>query len=287
MVQPITAAVLLLFVASTARVEAQTLTATRGLFNTKPGLTQDQIKEAIKDSVAVALLADGNVRTVLSGKGGDAPTPVAGALGISFGRSNSNLTVLINVVGSADTVKGDFASSLLPPTSGGATSNHLSFLVDFRQLFPKLDGWGWHLYVSGAPAAWADTLTSGKPVVGGFVAAAGASLSREVYNQDVQGTSVSLVFDLGPTARAIEGNLTDGPTAEAFRERLLGTSKTFFVGGEAGMTLQVKEVRLGVSYYLFGGSIPGLSRGQAVFGFSVANGFFAGHASKVPPPASM
>lgn len=268
----------ILLIASAHALAAQTLTATRGLFTTKSGATPDEQRKAIKDSMVVAFLADGSVRTVLSGKDDNATTPASGGLGISFGRSNSNLTVLINVVGKADTVRGDFGSSLLPPVSGGSTGNHLSFLLDYRQLFHQADGWGWHGYVSGAPTVWQDTLTAGRLSSGGFVAALGAQLSREVYNQDVAGTSVSLVFDAGPTLRIIQGNLSGA--GSDLRSKLLGSGHRSFFGGELGMSLQVKEVRLGVSYYLFPGSIDGLSRGQAVFGFSVANSFFAGRASK-------
>jgi len=269
----------------TTVLHAQTLTATRGLFSTKDDLTREERRRVLEDSVVMSFLADGNVRTVLTGKSGDAPTPAAGALGVSFGRYNSNLTVLINVIGTADTVKKEFGSSLLPPTSGGATSNRLSFLVDFRQLFPNANGWGWHTYLSGAPVTWADTASTAKTSFGAFVVAAGAQVSREVYNQDVAGTSVSLVFDAGPALRVIQGDLSGtAGDAQSARRRLLTTGSTTFLGAEAGMSLQVKEVRLGVSYYFFGGEISGLSKGQAVFGFAVANSFFAGRAKKAVVP---
>lgn len=276
-------------------LNAQTLTPTRGLFSVKGNPTSEEKRRALKDSVVIAIMADGNVRTVLTAKG-DAPTPTAGALGLSFGRYNSNFTVLVNVVGRVDSVTADFGASLLPPTSGGATSSRLSALIDFRQLFRKAmrigpislaNGFGWHVYLSGAPVAWVDTATTNHPSYKAFVIGAGLQLSREVYNQDVAGTSVSVVFDGGPALRSLKGDVTStNPTRADLRTRLLGTANRDFLGLETGLTIQMKEVRMGVSYYHFGGQVDGLSNGQAVFGFSVANSFFAGRTTKAPLPTT-
>ncbi len=281
--------VLTLFVALTAANapgEAQTLTPTRGVFAVPNARTLKAKEEklAVVDSVVLSLLVDGSVRTVLTGKSGDAPSPAAGAVGVAFGRYNSNLTIMLNVVGSVDSVKREFGTSLLSPTSGGATANRLSFLADYRRLFNGSNGTGMHVYLSGAPMAWVDTTPSAPKQERGLALGAGAQLSREVYYQEFDNsTTVGLIFDAGVVARSIHGDLSS-PRSDALRSKLLGTNRRSFIGAELGATLQVREVRLGVSYYLFGGDVPGLSKGQAVFGFAVANSIFSSRAAKKEAP---
>jgi hypothetical protein len=231
--------------------------------------------------VIVSIIADGNVRSVLTNGSSGANTPTAGAIGLSFGEWNSNLTVLINVLGLVDTLRNNFGTALLPPTNSGLTKGQLSALIDYRRLL--WGQFGVHGYVSGAPNFFLDSNSSGVKTVQAFNVALGAQFSMEVFNQDVQGTSLSVLLDAGPTLRAIGGDLASSAN-DTLRRRLLTTSGLVFGGAELGLTVALKEVRLGVSTYFFGGNVPGLSHGQAVFGFAVANAFFAGRATIADPP---
>jgi len=223
-----------------------------------------QIIKLLSDSLTVAVIADASLRPVLT-NGPSGNTPVSGSIGVAVGEFQHNLTVLVNVAGLTDTLRRNVGAAMLPPTAGGLTSGTVSALVDYRQMI-RFNGAGFHIYGSVSPAILIDSTTGRQ--ANAVIAALGAQASWEVYNQTVSGTAVSTVFDLGPSLRTLVGDIANSAN-DGLRDSLLATKTKQFVGVEAGMTLFVKDVRVGVSTYYFGGNVAGLSHVQAVFGVSV------------------
>ena len=135
-------------------------------------------------------------------------------------------------------------------------------------------GLGYHFYGSVAPAVLKDSIGGQLVIANAVVAALGADLSWEFYNQPIGSTLILFLLDVGPTYRGIAGDAAE-QSFRALRSDLLGTASTNFLGGEVGITLFVQDVRVGVSTYYFGGHVPGLSRLQAVFGVSVSDAFLS------------
>lgn len=84
-----------------------------------------------------------------------------------------------------------------------------------------------------------------------------------------QRTRVAGVLDLGLAWRTLGGDIVSRANQDVL-ENLFNSDAKNRLGLEIGVALQVNDLKAGLTYYLFGGSVPGLSRGQVVAGFSVA-----------------
>lgn len=236
------------------------------------------VRALVSDSLVVSIVAEGSVRSALTNGSMGSNTPAGGALGVSVGEWRRNLTVLINVAGLTDTLKQNVGAALLPPTAGGLTSGQVSALLDFRQMIGN-HGFGLHFYGSVTPAEFEASVSGTEESASAVVEALGAQASWEFYNQSLGATAISVVADLGLAGRAIGGDVAS-PSNRPLRNQLLATNSTNFGGLEAGLTLFVKDVRVGVSMYFFPGNVPGLSHAQAVFGVSVSDEFLSARSRK-------
>lgn len=84
-----------------------------------------------------------------------------------------------------------------------------------------------------------------------------------------QHTRVAGIIDFGLAWRTLGGDIVNEAN-RAVLENVLNSAAKNRLGLEIGVALQVNDLRAGLTYYLFGGRVPGLSRGQVVAGFSVA-----------------
>lgn len=246
--------------------------------------------------ITVALYADGNLRKAVQEGGGGQVS--AGSLGASFASPNWSLDLLVNAAGSQDALRRGFGTTVLAPGAGGSLS---AGLVEFRRLFnpvrraksedtalPPRRRWGGRAYASASATRWQPD--TAQPSVDLSVTGAGAGLffaiggtiptgaAPAAGNTEPQQKPLFLVLDLGPAYRRVGGDALRAQN-DQFRQSvgLVGIRR---VGLEAGALISFNGLKAGVTYYNFGGDMPGYSRGQVVAGFAVQTTLASGTLSK-------
>jgi hypothetical protein len=226
---------------------------------------------AVADTLLV--YADGNLRNAIAQN--QNTTVAAGALGVGLRNRTVLLDLLINAAGSSTPIRANHASTLLVPGSGGSLSagyGELRYRPGTRL--------GLRTYASVSSSSWTDTLTDrtvstlvGGIGVGGFVNLFGGTVGERMEGQ--QQTVVGSVLDIGLAWRTLGGDIVEGSN-ETQLTNMLGSSKKNRVGLEIALTLQVNSLTAGFTYYLFGGDVPGFSKGQVVAGFSISTPLIKG-----------
>lgn len=235
----------------------------------------------------VEVFADGNLKAALGQKSDDNPQSASGSLGVLYRTDKLIAQFVINAVGQAEAVRGNFGASLLPPASGNSLSAGLMditwVLVDDRALCNTV---AVHSYVSVSSAKWIHTPASSTEQEYAVVTGGGGAGMRCQFfggpvvpnaddDPDENSNTVAVYLDVGLAFRTIGGDVASTAN-DAVRESLLGTTKRQRLGVEVGLGIQVNGVKAGLTFYGFHGEIPGLSDGQVVAGFSVQSAIFKG-----------
>lgn len=236
------------------------------------------------------IFGQGNVKDALgSGSGGASPS---GALGVHYTGSRYDVTGLVNVAGSSDTVRSGFGGTvLLPSTGGGLNAASLVIRMRFRDwgarrcadyYYSKTCNMGLRLALDASTRVWATQTGKSSPAGGQGDSVTTVTGVTEVpmwgvglgvwYSffdaplaADSGGGRAAMLLDLGLAHRAIRGAL--GGTSEAqtaLRDSLLNDRRHDFTGLEVGLTLQYNQVRSTFTYYLFNGHADGFSGGEIV-----------------------
>lgn len=234
--------------------------------------------EGTHTSDTVTIFADGNLRSSV-GKDEDA-TLASGALGIEVKKQTVLMTVRITATGTSQPLRGRHAAAILVPGTGSSlNAGYGEIRVTSSEqgaFFQK----GLRGYVSVTTAEWTDTLSGatvgalvGGAGIGGFVNLFGGTLGTRPTSaaepRGPGGTRVAGVLDFGLAWRTLGGDIANEANAPIL-ENLFASRSKDRLGLEIGVALQVNDLKAGLTYYRFGGSVPGLSRGQVVAGFSVA-----------------
>ncbi|NOT08021.1 MAG: hypothetical protein HOP28_07435 [Gemmatimonadales bacterium] len=240
--------------------------------------TLRNLQTSDKAGGTVAVYADGNLKNAL---GQEAVTTLASAsLGLAIGFARLSVDLLINTIGTASPLEKGFGTTLLAPASGASLA---AGLIDIRWFSSKdpsaqittagIRGYGsissarWQVQASPAPAIGA---VVGGIGLGGFVA-----LGGHVSGDDARRNSaVVALLDIGVAVRGVGGDIASPPNREQYAQAFGGN--TLRIGLELGLQLAVNGAKAGLTYYYFGGSVSGLSRGQVVAGISVQSALFEG-----------
>ncbi len=229
----------------------------------------------------VTVFIDGNARNVV---GQRTSTPTTGTIGITYRGSTYIVSGAVAALSRRDTLTGRLASTLLAPAAGQAFN---SAIIDARRAHLPWIGrgcssdavgrrcqYGLHAYVSASTSTWATqtgpdgavTGTAEVPVWG-----SGAGPYFRFFDGRVGDSArVAMVLDVGVATRHLRGDLSSArPEMRALRESLLRTNRRNFAGLETTLTVRYNEITGALSYYRFGGDVPGLSGGQVVAGISL------------------
>lgn len=244
---------------------------------TAQGLTGFIFKRAPGSSDTVTIFADGNLRSAI-GKDEDA-TLASGALGVEVKKQTVLLSLRITAAGTAQPLRERHAAAILVPGTGSSLNAGYGEIRITSSQAGSFFQSGLRGYVSVTTAEWADTLSNrtvgalvGGIGVGGFVNLFGGTLEDEAgtaEEPDVRRTRVAGVLDVGLAWRTLGGDVVSRANQDVL-ENLFNSDAKNRLGLEIGVALQVNDLKAGLTYYLFGGNVPGLSRGQVVAGFSVA-----------------
>jgi hypothetical protein len=238
----------------------------------------------------VELFADGNLKDVLGG--GDSTKAVAsGALGLHYQGNRYEVTGLVNVAGTNDTVVAGYGSTLLLPATGhGLNAASLSVrgrFLDWNDTSCARYGngvicnAGWHLEANASARNWATSFIKSPPPQGladtirqvarvlevpmwGVDADLWYSFfDAQLISSDTTSRRVSMELDVGIARRAIRGDIASAGNA-FLRDSLLTSMRTNFTGLHVGLTLTHNDVRSAFTYCWLNGGVPGLSGGQIV-----------------------
>jgi hypothetical protein len=234
----------------------------------------------------VEVFADGNVKDVLGSK--KASTAASGALGLHFVGNKYDVTGLINVAGTEDTVRTNFGSAILVPATGGALN---AAMLNIRSRFKK---WGdpmcaqpdypmscnigWRLHADASTRLWAtgterrvvnnDTVTVITSTREVPIWGAGLDFTYSFFRAAITGSDsirrpAEMLLDIGVMRRAIRGDLADRSRGDE-RFGLLRSRNTHFDGLEVGLSMIYDKVRASFTYVRLNGNVDGLSGGQIV-----------------------
>jgi hypothetical protein len=205
----------------------------------------------------IAIVATGDVNTVLTNKGGNSPIGT-GSLGINYDTPNFEISALVALVSSADTVTEAFGSAILNGFTG-VRSGYASYRH-------KMSGWNGGLfqepsfYIFGSVASgnWrVDSSTSQATILcvdGGF--------ANWIYRSQAAGNLIYLGFNIGFTSRFLLGDISH---REEMLKAAIGTTKTSFWGVVGGFTIRFNHVTGQLSFPFFLNAwVPGLTGGQVV-----------------------
>lgn len=213
----------------------------------------------------VAVLADGNIRGIATGKPGT-NTAATGSLGLRVTQGRSIWGAQINVASTIDTANSGFAQTLLSPGTGATL---LAGLLDYR--FRAHDNWGVHAYSSISRSIWLDTATVkplNHPAAAASVVGVGFLFYFQPFLDPEADNPVSFSVEAGPTLRVIGGDIA---SADSLRKRLLNdTSRRTFGGLEAGFQLSFNDVTGALQvYFIRGAHVDGVTGLQVTAGFSI------------------
>ncbi len=247
------------------------------------------------------VFGDGNVKDVLGGGGAAGAASASGALGLHFAGPVYDVTGLVNIAGTNDTVRSHFGATVLVPAAGRAL-NAASLMIRgrFREwgdrqcaeyTYPKICNLGYRVHADASTRTWAtQTIQYVTTVVGAPVGSPGDTTTRitgtrevptwgggvdlsytffqgavqTAQGADLGGQPVYMVLDVGYAHRSLRGDLTS-PALAGLRDALLGTHRQKnYDGLEVGLTMQFNQVRSSFTYVLLNGGVNGLSRGQIV-----------------------
>jgi hypothetical protein len=217
----------------------------------------------------------------LSGES-EAASSGAGSLGVRFTWTKTSLLGRINVASSVDTITDTdgVGSFLLTP---GAGRSGPSALIDVTSARLAPGGLRFHGYASVASSFWsADGMGTARANVMGLGLLWGRSFraegDAEVRDSDnvvaKVTNSVTIGFEAGLSGRLIAGDISDN---DELRSKVLGAQRKSFLGPEVGFFLQVNKVQAGLQYYRYrtgGQHVPGLTRSQLVFAFTMQADIF-------------
>ncbi len=249
---------------------SQTLTPGRVLFKYDTSLVADSIRDLLQDSAVVAVAAEGDFRNLL-GNPQPSTKPATGFAYFSLGKQLSILSIKMGLLGKTDTLKARFGEAMRFPLVGGSLdAGNVSVLIDYRRFVPHLHGLGLHVYAGWSQAIWRDSV-QGHPApdaANAVFKSVGALLTWEAVNVPINEKTFAIHFDLGFTGRALGGDIAN-PANDSLRLPTLRTMSTSFGGLEAGVQVGFKDALLGVSYYDFGGGVPGFSGARLAFGAAI------------------
>lgn len=216
------------------------------------------------DSMIVNIDAQGSIKGLVSNQTSNQET--TGSLSISIISDKVIYYALVNVASTIDTIKSNYSSSILNPTSGKALTSGL-FDIQIKKLFWN---WGLHIYASGSSSNWAfhDTIKSAS-VVG-----VGALFSQPIIPWDWNSgpNMVQCLVEVGPTFRLISGNVISN---RAFYQKMLGTDQNVFGGLEGGLKIVFNQITAGIqAYWLFGKNVEGITSIQLTGGISISGSIF-------------
>lgn len=235
------------------------------------------------------VFADGNVKDVLGG--GDNSAAASGALGLHYVGNKFDVTGLVNVAGTNDTIRAGYGSSLLVPAAGkGLNAGSLTIRRRARELRDptcarnRASYWcnvGYKVYANASTRRWATETRMIAPPAGQTDSVEQVIDSEEVpiwgtglsgwymffddalVGSDSTRRGVSMVLDGGVLLRAVRGDI-GAESSDALRKRLLGTDRTLFPGFEIGLTMIYDQIRSSFTYYYLPGQANGLTGGQIV-----------------------
>jgi hypothetical protein len=271
-------------IASTARLQAQTLQAI-----------------ASSNPPRVQLFLSGNLRDVVGQS--EQGAQGTGALGMRYIGPAYVATGLINVAGSFDTVDAGFGATMLPPANGRGLNaglldirrrylfgkdehcrriHDLRFVADslrnaHAEVPKEMQGrvvcsLGLHTYLGVSTSRWAtakdpetDTVTATIDVPSW---GAGIGLTYTFIDDRFEDKDLAMVLDAGLATRNLRGDLA-ADRRKVLRGDLIGTDRRNFYGLEVGLGIQYDNIGAALTYYFFGGDVDGLSHGQVVAGVSI------------------
>jgi hypothetical protein len=234
-----------------------------------------------KAPIVVQLYADGNIRKALQDAGGG--QVAAGSLGLTISAAQSTFDILLNTAGSTDALRRGFGTSVLAPGSGGNLS---SGLIDWRLFLDNASVRrkpGIRAYASASSVSWQPD-TAKSPVsaaIGGLGLGVFYGIGGRVQVKSTEDSTktenkvISAVLDLGVAYRSIGGDVVLAANEAA--RGLVGADNVKRAGLELGATLVYSGLKAGVTYYVFGGDMPGYSHGQLVAAFAVQTILLGGH----------
>jgi hypothetical protein len=276
----------------------------RGCNQPRPLIFAKAALDSIPHCIAhVEVFADGNVKDVLGNPNSTAAA--SGALGLHYQGSRFEVTGMVNVVGTTDTVRADYGASLLLPTTGQALnaaslavryslydwndsrcasySYNMLCNVGFRvELNASTRDWATSVKNSGPLAGQTDSVSnvvtaSTIPMWGSDVGVWYAFFQGNLPSTDTVARPVSMLLDVSWAHRALRGDISGGTASQqATRQALLNTTATNFDGLGVGLTLVFNQVRSNLTYYRFGGAVNGLSGGQIVATVEIQAAFASG-----------
>jgi hypothetical protein len=244
--------------------------------------------------VTAALLAQGAVRSGLSGSS-NAGTAGTGSIGLTFSQGSWQLTGLVTVASSVDTLRSGFGSFILTPASG---RNSLStFLVDLHtpsiaRIWSKQEPsplWpAAHVYFTGANSIWerltpsADLADTAKSYKQAAVLGLGTLLSWQIKRGRLLNVPVQITVETGYSRRYLRGDVfADTAFIRGTLHPPDESVKKSWGAWETGFQMGIGAVTAGVQYYWVDGNndksfISGLTSGQLVIGIAVAGDIVSG-----------
>lgn len=237
----------------------------------------------------VVVFADGNLRSAL-GQGSDGAQNAAGSIGVSYQSGRFGAQFVVNAVGQAEPVRSNFGASLLAPGSGNSLSAgllELTYALTRRDAIPVCGTLIARAYGSVSSSEWVEPATQAdeEQRYGVVSGGGGTGVRCEFFGGSVvnaagddvpvDANQVSVFADLGIAFRTIGGDIARTGNDDV-RRRLILTSTRPRAGVEVGLGIQVNGLKAGLTFYGFGGEVPGLSDGQVVAGFAVQTTLFKG-----------
>jgi hypothetical protein len=241
----------------------------------------------VKDSIinVMSIVPDGDVKSAIAG---NTTTIATGSLGFTYQtiivkpdhsyNEKSSIGGFVSIASTFDTLKAkvqngkvtnqeSFGSALLLPSGSGQLA--LSFLINGQI---SLDNKKFHNYfrgyIGGSTSHW-NYNNENKQITN---ISAGAYFQKYLINvlsTGVENNTFRLGIYGGVTTRILGGDITIG--GDSALVNILGTKKTFFVGPELGLAIEVNSIRVNLACPIFSKNIAGFSHGQFIpsFGISV------------------
>ncbi|SKB40246.1 hypothetical protein [Daejeonella lutea] len=190
-----------------------------------------------------------------------------GSTGVSFykeGRLQGNLIFSLQNNSTID-FTGDKSNggSLLLPGNGGH-----SFQFDLRSVFKPGNKWGYNTSFIAASVDWRQDAVTYKATPLSLK----AQLTRFLFNHEGPKSTISATADLGLSYRGFKG---DASTEDDFKQKIFGTTKTGFWGGELNVDLWFNDTHFFFALPVIGGAkIKGLTNGQVTIGGAISGKLF-------------
>lgn len=235
------------------------------------------------EKIKVYISAEGNIQGIITNSS-DETTTNTGAIGVfivnkgdsSNGSVNtlntsSEFSAKITIASSADTIMNEFGGAMLNPGTGSQSAyiEWSGWKLENRKWWDPRGIFNLHFYGIISSGTWmADSISKKVTTL-----AWGIHTFHDFINREINSNRIIVRFNLGIAARGVLGDIT-GAENKRFREKVLGTDKRNFFGGEAGLTIQINSVKAFFNYLYLrpletNDKVPGLTQGQVLAGFTI------------------